>query len=128
MSLEKVANYAGVSTATVSRVLNSVPVVSPSTVRVVREALDALKYDPDVVKRGPRPGSRNNRWNTRSNSRSKNGGMIAIVLVGTDPNRPRTISHEVIDAMIRSAKKSGLRVLMDHMRDVSDMSSIVRNR
>jgi DNA-binding LacI/PurR family transcriptional regulator len=120
MSLEKVANYAGVSTATVSRVLNSVPVVSPSTIRVVREAIDALKYDPEVVRRGPRPGFRQ--------SRTKAPGMIAIVAVGVSPDRPRSISHDVIEAIIRSAKKNGLRVLMEHMQDLADMSTIVRNR
>jgi DNA-binding LacI/PurR family transcriptional regulator len=124
MSLEKIANYAGVSTATVSRVLNAVPVVSPSTVRVVRKAIDALKYDPGAVKRGPRPGS----GNSRSNGRPGTAAMIAIVVVGVSPDRPRSISHDVIDAIIRSAKKSGLRVLMDHMQDLADMSSIIRNR
>lgn len=120
MSLEKVANYAGVSTATVSRVLNAVPVVRPATVRAVRDALEALKYEPLVIKRGPRPGSRA--------VRSKNVNMIGLVVIGVNHDRPRSISHEVVESIIHSAKKSGLRLMMDHMPDLTDISSIVRNR
>jgi hypothetical protein len=56
MSIVRVAKYAGVSTATVSRVLNSVGGVSEATVNSVLAAVEALKYDPREEKRGPKPG------------------------------------------------------------------------
>jgi LacI family transcriptional regulator len=48
MSLEQVANMAGVSTATVSRVLNGVAVVKSSTRSRVMKAVAELKYHPNL--------------------------------------------------------------------------------
>ncbi len=42
----RVAKFAGVSTSTVSRVLNPVPVVSQSTARTVTAVIQSLSYDP----------------------------------------------------------------------------------
>ena len=121
MSIVQVAKYAGVSTATVSRVLNSVPVVSESTVRNVRAAMEALKYDPMEVKRGPRPGTR------RTTMRKV--GMISIMTVGTHRDKLRfPVTNVVVEAITRSAKQSGVRVLLDEMPDLMDISSIIRNR
>src|SRR5581483_11188374 len=107
MSIVQVAKYAGVSTATVSRVLNSVPVVSEETVRNVRAAMEALKYDPMEVKRGPRPGSR------RPAAKGQKTGMIAIMTVGLQREKLRwPVTSAVVDAITRSAKVEGLRVLL----------------
>src|SRR5258708_7842897 len=57
MSIEKVANHAGVSTATVSRVLNNFPGVRAETARQVRLALEALQYHPNQLKRARRSGA-----------------------------------------------------------------------
>src|SRR5579871_5498465 len=48
MSLEQVAKRAGVSTATVSRVLNGVDVVKTSTRARVERAMIELKYHPNL--------------------------------------------------------------------------------
>jgi LacI family transcriptional regulator len=48
MSLEDVAQHAGVSTATVSRVLNNIGVVKSSTRTRVLKAIQELKYYPNV--------------------------------------------------------------------------------
>jgi DNA-binding LacI/PurR family transcriptional regulator len=121
MSIVQVAKYAGVSTATVSRVLNSVPVVSESTVRNVRAAMEALKYDPMEVKRGPRPGTRR--------APVKKVGMIAIVSVGIYREKLRfPVTNAVVEAITRSAKQSGVRVLLDEMPDLNEVSSIISNR
>jgi DNA-binding LacI/PurR family transcriptional regulator len=121
MSIEQVAKYAGVSTATVSRVLNSVPVVSESTVRNVRAAVEALKYDPMEVKRGPRLGTRR--------GTAKKCGMIAIMSVGLHREKLRfPVTNAVVEAITRSAKQSGIRVLLDEMPDLNDVSSIISNR
>src|SRR5581483_7236940 len=123
MSIVQVAKYAGVSTATVSRVLNSVPVVSEETVRNVRAAMEAVKYDPMEVKRGPRPGSR------RASSLAKKTGMIAVMTVGLHREKLRfPVTSAVVDAVTRSAKMSGVRVLLDEMPDLSDISPVILDR
>ena len=122
MSIVRVAKYAGVSTATVSRVLNAVPVVSESTVRNVRAALEALKYDPFEVKRGPKPGS-------RRVVPSRKVGMIAVMTVGIHQEKLRfPVTGAVVEAITRSAKQSGVKVLLDEMPDLHDMAGIIRNR
>jgi len=121
MSILKVAKYAGVSTATVSRVLNSVPVVSKSTVRTVRAALEALKYDAFEIKRGPKPGFR------RTTNRRK-VGMIAIISVGIHRDKLSfPVTHGVVEAITGSAKQSGVRALLDEMPNLQDMSGIIRD-
>jgi DNA-binding LacI/PurR family transcriptional regulator len=120
MSIVQVAKYAGVSAATVSRVLNSVPVVSESTVKNVRAAMEALKYDPMAIKRGPRPGGKRPRLTST--------GMIAIMTVGNYREKLRfPVTNMVVQAISRSAKQSGVRVLLDEMPELSDISPIIAN-
>lgn len=49
-SIKDVAKRAGVSTATVSRVLNNHPSVVPETRQAVRDAMDYLCYVPSKVR------------------------------------------------------------------------------
>jgi len=58
MSIVEIANIAGVSKSTVSRVLNGTAYVDPDTKKQVRRVIDRLGYCPPAVKRGPRLGSR----------------------------------------------------------------------
>jgi LacI family transcriptional regulator len=51
VTIVEVANQAGVSTATVSRVINEVNKVSPETVSRVRQAIKALGYVPNLAAR-----------------------------------------------------------------------------
>lgn len=55
MSIEKVAILAGVSTATVSRVINNRTNVAEATVRAVRKAMAEVGYTPSDRRPGPRP-------------------------------------------------------------------------
>ncbi len=55
MSIQQVARAAGVSTATVSRVINQREGVSRSSAKLVREAMAQLGYEPSPHRRGPRP-------------------------------------------------------------------------
>ena len=63
MSIVDVAKRAGVSVATVSRVINDFPGVSPRTARQVRTAMKELLYVPAPIRPGPKPG-----WNHRSHT------------------------------------------------------------
>ena len=58
MSIVEIANIAGVSKSTVSRVLNGTAFVDPAKEKQVRRVIDRLGYCPPAVKRGPRLGSR----------------------------------------------------------------------
>ncbi len=58
MSIEKVAKLAGVSTSTVSRVINNHPRVAPETARSVMAAMEQLSYEPSERRPGPKPASR----------------------------------------------------------------------
>jgi len=52
VTMVEVSRHAGVSTATVSRVLNSPEVVDKKTVQIVKSAINELGYRPNVVARG----------------------------------------------------------------------------
>src|SRR5690606_29746278 len=73
MSITEVAKLAGVSTSTVSRVINNHPRVAPETAAAVRKAMDTLSYAPSDRRPGPKPASRN-----RSTT-----GSIAFLAFGT---------------------------------------------
>ena len=51
-TIRDVAKYAGVSVATVSRYLNNSPLIAPQSVERVRQAIDALNYQPSMMARG----------------------------------------------------------------------------
>ena len=53
-TMKRVAERAGVSIATVSRVVNKSGFVAPSLQKVVMEAMEALRYQPSAVARGLR--------------------------------------------------------------------------
>src|SRR5437763_873232 len=77
MSIAEVAKAAGVSTATVSRVLNDLPGVRDETVRQVRAAVEALNYTPQRAKRTGRstaPG--------HTPRQSPRTGNIAVITLG----------------------------------------------
>lgn len=52
MNIKKVADQAGVSTATVSRVINNTSYISPETAEKVWKAIDELGYYPNINARG----------------------------------------------------------------------------
>ena len=55
MSITKVADLAGVSSSTVSRVINNHPRVAPATAEAVRRAMARLDYTPSDRRPGPKP-------------------------------------------------------------------------
>lgn len=52
MNIYEIAKIAGVSTATISRVLNNAPGVSPATRKKVQDVMDAFDYQPNAFARG----------------------------------------------------------------------------
>ncbi|GIX05943.1 MAG: LacI family transcriptional regulator [Candidatus Poribacteria bacterium] len=100
-----VARRAGVSTATVSRVLNGDPRVRPETAQRVREAIQALNYVP------PPPTDRR-----RRNARSRLGihtGKIAV-LIPTAVGHPlkTVLSARLLAGMEEAARAADLQLLI----------------
>lgn len=101
MSLAEVAARAGVSAATVSRVINHDPRVRPETATAVRAAIEALNYTP--------PGEADRR---RSRSRSRVGqhtGRVALLFPDTQVSALRTaLSGRLLSGMDAPLGTAGL--------------------
>ena len=75
MTLQEIARHAGVSASTVSRVINSVPGITASTVENVRRSMRALSYTPSPRRRG------------RAKSPDLTDAKVAFVAIGTSGNQ-----------------------------------------
>ncbi len=95
MSLEEVAKRAGVSTATVSRVLNNLDVVKPATRARVLKAIAELNYHPNLHAR------------TLAGGRSNTIGMIAS-------NLENPFFFDVFRALESEARAHGYEVVVAH--------------
>jgi len=92
--LQDVAERAGVSIKTVSNVVNKVGAVTPETRLRVEEALQHLRYRPNVAARHLRRG---------------NSGMIAVAL----PELTQPYFAELASELVRAAKARTLTVLLN---------------
>jgi len=102
-----VAERAGVSTGTVSNVVNHVDGVSPATARLVREAMAALGYDP------PPPGRRRG---YRRPDRVRRTGRLALVI----PGMSRSVLHapvymDVQNGIEQAVRKHGQTLVFSHI-------------
>ncbi|MDE1155378.1 MAG: LacI family DNA-binding transcriptional regulator [Acidobacteriaceae bacterium] len=101
MDIQSVAKLAGVSTATISRVLNDSPHVKRSTYERVKRLIAELNYVPNTSARNLRIG------------RSKLLGLIV-----SDVNNP--FFPELIDHFERMAREQGIDVIFSHTNYDSD--------
>ena len=100
-TIKDVAKMAGVSVATVSRVLNDSAVVSPEAAESVRKAVDALGYSPNFLGR---------------NLRKCKTHIILAVL----PTILKSIYSDIVDGMQTAAAESGYEVLLSTDNTVTD--------
>ncbi len=108
MSISEVAKLAGVSHATVSRVINRRPGVSQDMTRKVRDAMKRLNYTPPAKRRGPRPKS-------RSGVRT---GNIALLFVGTDPTLVvAPVASGVLHAAEEALAERGFNMIVGRLTD-----------
>jgi LacI family transcriptional regulator len=123
MSIARVAKRAGVSTATVSRVLNRIPGVSPKTSEQVWSAVEELKFDVLGSKRGPAIGS------TRSPLVRPRTEIIAAITVGHGRDVLRfPVINAVLEGVQRAAKGRGLRLMIDEIFDPSNPGDLITRR
>jgi DNA-binding LacI/PurR family transcriptional regulator len=120
MSVTRIAKIAGVSVATVSRVLNNHPTVRPETAEQVRRVIEDLRYRVPAVRRGPRNGRRG-AWRT---------GNIAVLAAGeldhTDFRIP--LFAAALSGVLEAARSMELNVLIDDVPSARDVPAAVRNR
>ena len=116
MSVAIIAARAGVSNATVSRVLNNSPRVNPETARLVREAARQIRYDPSKARRGPRIGGR----------AAREIRTFAILAIGNPHERwfREALYTAAVSSITRAAGEQGARVVI---RDVMDDSSAAQD-
>ncbi|REJ10327.1 LacI family DNA-binding transcriptional regulator [Halobacillus trueperi] len=91
--MSDVAKLAGVSTATVSRVLRNPDTVTPSTKEKVLEAINQLNYQPNMLARHFR--------------RTETNTILVLV-----PNISNTVFSEIVGGIEEEAAQNGYRVLL----------------
>src|SRR4051812_24361106 len=123
MSIVSVAKRAGVSIATVSRVINDLQNVRGSTAAQVRAAMKELGYTPPRVKRGPKTGRR------RAQPQVLPSGQIAVLTLGGVQNwLTMPVMASVVSGITRAAKEMDVWAVLDEMPDPGELSPIFRRR
>jgi len=121
MSLDDVARAAGVSRATVSRVVNGSASVDIKTVTAVRETMDRMGYVRPAVRPGPKP-----RLTHPSRLRV---GTIALVIIGGSRNLMQEPTMAlVIDEIQVACRKRQLNLMLDQMDDPDQVPLCIQNR
>jgi len=119
MSITDVAEAAGVSQATVSRVINNRKGVAEDTTRLVRETMKRLGYEPSDTRPGPKPGR-------PRGLRTHTVGFLALntglEILECPP--VAMMFHGLADAL----RERGLHVLLDAAPDLQQLPSTVRKR
>lgn len=121
MSVAKIAKVAGVSPATVSRVLNNHPAVRRETKEQVRKVISDFHYTLPASRRSAR-GEERSIWRT---------GNIAVLAfaAGTRQRQLRVpIFAAALEGIIDSARELDLKVIVDDVPDSAELPRAVRQR
>jgi DNA-binding LacI/PurR family transcriptional regulator len=123
MSIVSVAKRAGVSIATVSRVINDLDNVRGETADQVRAAMKELGYTPPRVRRGPKSGRR------RAVPPVLSSGQIAVLTLGGVQNwLTMPVMASVVSGITRAARELNVWAVLDEMPDPGELSPIFRRR
>ncbi len=93
MSIQKIARQAGVSVATVSRVLNNIDTVKPANRQRVLDAIKASNYQPNLLAR---------------QLRTARSGMLLVMV----SNISNPFCADVVQGIEAEAEKNGYRILL----------------
>jgi LacI family transcriptional regulator len=122
MSIVKIANHAGVSTATVSRVLNNFPHVGAETARQVRASAEALNYTLPASKRVRR------RIISRLRQSQRGTRSITILTIGqTRQWLQLPVMAAAVAGITRGAREHDLRLMLDEQLDRARPSAVITN-
>jgi len=118
MSISKVADLAGVSNSTVSRVLNNHPRVAPETAKVVRAAMRKLHYFPSKRRPGPKPGSR-----------SKSSTLvIGFFVLGTTRSQATPGFRDLLRGVSDALLDRGMDLRFAHVNDAGEFQQRMNDR
>jgi LacI family transcriptional regulator len=113
MSVMEVAQLAGVSQATVSKVLNNYPSVSREKARLVRDAMKQLNYVPTSRRRG----------------KSLKHGLVAILFLNGSPDRDFNANFATqLVGIERALRSHGSDMMLATVATPADLPGFVRNR
>jgi LacI family transcriptional regulator len=118
MSIAEVAKLAGVSTSTVSRVINRDPRVARQTVGVVREAMERLQYAPSDRRPGPKPGAR---------AAAARSASVALLVLGSSRDRATPAFDDLIRGVASGATAWELTLTYHHVFDLDRLPAQVLN-
>jgi LacI family transcriptional regulator len=116
MSITRVAKLAGVSSSTVSRVINHHPRVAPETAEAVRKAMEALSYTPSDRRPGPKPAGRGGQ---------PRGASIAFLVLGADRNRATPAFEDLLHGVSRGASQHDLNLVFSHVPNPEELPARV---
>jgi LacI family transcriptional regulator len=123
MSIVNVAKAAGVSTATVSRVLNNFPGVRPETVRRVRDAVRDLNFSPLRMRRESNVGTRH------TGRRPGRTGNIAVITLGqTRDWLQLPVMASVVGGIRSAVSERGFRLILDELLDPTKPNRLIDKR
>jgi LacI family transcriptional regulator len=108
MSITRVAQLAGVSSSTVSRVINNHPRVAPETATSVRKAMLELGYTPSENRPGPKPASRR-------------AGVthVSFLVFGTHQRGRSTPGfEELLHGLSATAARNNVDLVFNHVPDI----------
>lgn len=106
MSITKVAEVAGVSSATVSRVINNHPRVSAQTVNLVRRAMRQVGYSPSDRRPGPKPAAR---------APQRTATNVAFLVVCRPGYQTTGLFEPLFRGLSEAANEHGLNLLSSHI-------------
>lgn len=119
ITFDDIAREAGVSRATVSRVVNGNVTVQAKTKKRIRETIERLGYTPPKVRRGPKP---------RSQGSERQKGAIALIAVGgTSVVLAHPTTAAVVDALQKSCQERGYGLMLDQMTDPEQLPFAVES-
>jgi LacI family transcriptional regulator len=117
MSMAEVAKLAGVSYATVSRVINGRSDVSSKSTQLVRDAMQRIGYIPPARRRGPKPRASGVRT-----------GNIGVLFIGEAPTLATSpISAFVLHAIEQAAAAQGFGVMLGQVTAAGGLPQSVVN-
>lgn len=117
MSIVKVAELAGVSKSTVSRVINQSAQVAPEVVEAVRRAMKEIGYEPPLRRRGPKPASR----------RGIRTGNVALMVMGyraADLYR-MPVFPSLLVGVERGLAENGLNLILANLGDQAQLPTVL---
>jgi LacI family transcriptional regulator len=115
MSITRVAKLAGVSSSTVSRVINNHPRVAPETAESVRKAMQELNYTPSDRRPGPKP-----------SLRARTGAAtIAFLVLGTSRSRATPAFEYLLHGVSVGSSQYDLNLVFSHLPDAEQLPARV---